>query len=218
MLEMIEKLAESPKTIERICIYRQLLQQQQSLSKTHIFSHDLADLAKVSPSQVRRDLMLLKCVGSPSKGYEVAALLEQISEALSQNTVQNAAIVGVGNLGRAIMSFFYGRDPNLRLIAGFDCENHISGRVIHGCRCYDTKEMDQIIESENISVAIITVPDSVAQDVIDKLVAAGVTGILNFTHVRATVPEHVFISDVSFSAQLEVVAFYAQLRSSKNTH
>lgn len=213
MLEMITKLAESPKTIERICVYRQLLQQQQAQNKTHIFSHDLADLAKVSPSQVRRDLMLLKCVGSPSKGYEVSGLLEHISSLLSQSQVQKAAIVGVGNLGRAIMSFFYGRDPNLKIIAGFDSEDHLSGRVIHGCRCHNVKDLEKVIKEEQITVAIVTVPDSVSQEVIDKLVSAGIKGILNFTHVRANVPDSVFISDVSFSAQLEVVAFYAKLKS-----
>jgi redox-sensing transcriptional repressor len=210
MKKTINKAPESQKTIERICLYRQILMQQLAQKKTNLFSHELARLARVSPSQIRRDLMSLECAGSPNYGYDIAQLLEQISDLLRSSEAQNAAIVGVGNLGRAIMSFFYGKDPKLKIVSGFDVDDHLTDRVIHGCECHHINDIEKVVKEKNISVGIITVPESSAQDMIDRLCSVGVTGILNFAQIKARVPDGVFIEDVSLSIKLDVVAYYAK--------
>lgn len=215
MKKSAKNTTESPKTIERICLYRQILMQQLIQKKTNLFSHELARLARVSPSQIRRDLMSLNCAGSPNYGYDIADLLKHISDLLKGPQVQNAAIVGVGNLGRAIMSFFYGRDPKLKIVCGFDTDESRTGRVIHGCECHHINDIEKIVEEKNISVGIVTAPESAAQDVIDRLCSAGVRGILNFAQIKVRVPEGVFIEDVSLSVKLDMVAYYAKSQTNK---
>ena len=199
------------KTISRLCLYRRLLNVLQSEGTVNVFSHGLAAMAGYTAAQVRRDLMAVGYVGHPVRGYEVAGLLESLRDILDAPGGQGVALVGVGNLGKAILSYFAGRRPNLRIVAAFDSDPAKANHVIHGCRCYPMESVAEVIGGQKMEVAIITVP-AAAQGVADRLVAAGVLGILNFAPSRLRVPPNVYVQDIDMTMALEKVAYFARQR------
>ena len=200
----------SDKSIGRLSLYRRLLNVLQGEGVRNIYSHQLAVMAGCTAAQVRRDLMAVGYSGSPTHGYEVTRLIESIREFLDAPGGQGVAIVGVGNLGKAILSYFAGRRPNLQIVAAFDSDPYKVNRVIHGCRCYSMENLPDVARGQTIRLAIITVPAQAAQGVADALVQAGIRGILNFAPVRLRVPPHVHVEDIDMTVSLEKVAYFAR--------
>ncbi len=200
----------SERTIGRLSLYRRLLSGLAAEDTRHIFSHELAKAAGVTAAQVRRDMMAVGYAGSPTKGYDVRELADSIGTFLGGPTPQHVALVGVGNLGRALLAFFAGRRPNLRIVAAFDKDPQRTGRVIHGCRCYSMEDLDAVVAREGIATAILAVPALAAQRVADDLIAAGVRGLLNFAPAPLHVPPHTFAEDIDITTSLEKVAFFAR--------
>lgn len=199
----------SEKTVERLSLYRHLLAQCREDGQAHIHSHQLAALADVTAPQVRRDVMAVGYSGNPNHGYEVAALVASIGEFLDTPLNRNIALVGVGNLGRAILSDFAVRRPRLRIVAAFDVEPDRVNRVIHGCRSYPLEQLPAVAREQAIGVGVMAVPASAAQGVADLMVQAGLSGILNFAPARLRVPQQVFVADVNITVALEKVSFFA---------
>jgi redox-sensing transcriptional repressor len=148
--------------------------------------------------------------GSPQRGYNTSRLLESLSEYLDLPQGQQMALVGVGNLGRALLSYFFGRRPNLVISAAFDVDSQKVGRVIHGCRCYSLDQMESIINEQAISLGVLAVPAGVAQDSAEHLVRCNVRGILNFAPVALQLPRHVYVDNLDVTHSLEKVAFFAR--------
>jgi redox-sensing transcriptional repressor len=126
----------SDKTIGRLSLYRRAVDKLLADGRTHVYSHDIASVCGVTSAQVRRDLMPTGYSGSPKKGYSIPGLIQSIGSVLDDPEEQKVALVGVGNLGRAILAYFTGRRPNLSIVAAFDRDPNKVNRVIHGCRCY----------------------------------------------------------------------------------
>jgi redox-sensing transcriptional repressor len=124
----------SEKTIGRLSIYRSMLNRLLREGGTNVFSHQLSAYAGVTSSQVRRDMMAIGHTGSPSRGYEVQDLLDDIGTVLDDPDGEPVAVVGVGNLGRALIAYFSGRRPKLDIAAGFDSDPAKVNRVIRGPR------------------------------------------------------------------------------------
>jgi redox-sensing transcriptional repressor len=203
------------KTIGRLSLYRRLLSDQMKLGAKYIYSHELAGLAGVTAAQVRRDIMHIGFSGNPNRGYDIPELSSSIGRFIDDPSGQFAALVGVGNLGRAIMSYFSGRRPKLAIAAAFDNDPAKYGRVIHGYRCHSIEELASVVKTKNISIGIITVPASEAQKTADMLVALGVKGILNFAPVPLKVPAGVHVEDIDMTMSLETVAYFARKASGK---
>jgi redox-sensing transcriptional repressor len=200
------------KTVERLSLYRRLLERMLDHEETYVYSHELGAMANSTAAQVRRDLMLLGCPGSPIRGYSVRELTERIGRFLDAPHGQRIALGGIGNLGSAILAYFSHRRPNLAIVAAFDIDPDKVGRVIGGCRCYHVDELAEVIAREDIRIGVITVPAGQAQIVADRLVAAGVCGILNFAPVRVHMPENVAVEDVDITTSLEKIAYMAGQR------
>jgi redox-sensing transcriptional repressor len=200
----------SQKTIARLSLYRRLLQEVAAKGTRNIYSHQMAAIAGTTAAQVRRDWMVIGYTGSPAHGYEVTDVITAIGKFLDPVAEQKVALVGIGNLGRAILVYFTGRRPKLNVTAAFDTDPHKVNRVIHGCRCYPKQQLREIIAADNIKIAIIAVPASEAQYVADSLVAAGVRGLLNFAPVPLRVPTGVFVEDIDLTMSLEKVAYFAR--------
>jgi redox-sensing transcriptional repressor len=195
-------------TLGRLSLYRRLLLEQISAGAVQIYSHQLASLAVSTPAQVRRDLMTIGFAGSPRKGYVIRDLVATINAVLARSVETAVALVGVGNLGRAILAYYANRQP-VRFAAAFDRDPQKAGRILHGCRCYPADQMPEIIAREQIHVGVIAVPASEAQAVADQLVLAGVKGILNFAPVRLRVPAGMYVEYVDLMMALDKVAYYA---------
>jgi len=135
---------------------------------------------------------------------------------LSSADTQKVALVGVGNLGRAILEYFPGRTPALSIEAAFDSDPAKAHRVISGCRVYPVAEMVDRLRELRISVGIIAVPAEAAQEVANLLVRGGVTGILDFAPARLRVPHGVYLENLDMAASLERTAYFAmQLKLKK---
>ena len=195
-------------TIGRLSLYRRLLLDLSAGGMRQIYSHQLASAAVASPAQVRRDLMMIGFTGSPRKGYAVEELIGAVNTVLAQSVETSVALVGVGNLGRAILAYYGNRQP-IRFAAAFDRALEKTGRILHGCRCYPADQMAEVIERDAIHVGVIAVPAGEAQAVADQLVLAGVKGILNFAPVRLRVPAGLYVENVDLMMALDRVAYYA---------
>ena len=199
------------RTIERMVLYKRLLIDLKSKGIHTLFSHQLAALAHNTSTQVRRDLMEIGHSGSPRKGYDVTELISNISSILDGSKERIIALVGVGNLGRAILSYFTYSHPGLTIAAAFDTDENKVDRVISGCRCFHMSQFESKIMEMNINLGIITVPAAQAQFVADRMIAAHIKGILNFAPVPLKVPEGVFVDRIDIASSLEKLAYFADL-------
>ena len=198
------------KTIGRLSLYRRLLAGLLAENRRNIYSHELASLAGGTAPQVRRDLMAIGYSGSPAKGYEVADLAESINSFMDNPDGTRGAIVGAGNLGRAIMAYFEGRRSKLKIVAVFDNDPNKIGSEVCNCPCHDIADIKTIVAQMDICLGVITVPVDTAREVGCKLVDAGVTGILNFAPIRLHLPPNVYVEHVDLTMSMEKVAFFAQ--------
>jgi len=201
----------SSKTIGRLSLYRRLLKEAQEGGAGHMFSHELAAMARCTPAQVRRDVMTIGFTGSPARGYAVADLVAQINAILDAPAPENAILVGIGNLGRALLAYFVGRNPRYSIVAGFDTDLDRVNRVIHGCRCYPVEELAGIVREKGIRLALNAVPAGAAQDMANMLCTAGIRGIVNFAPVHLWTPPGVYVENVDVTMALERVAFFARM-------
>ena len=199
------------RTIERMVLYKRILGDLQGKGVSMLFSHQLADLAHNTSTQVRRDLMEIGYSGSPRKGYNVAELISAISQILDGSRERIIALVGVGNLGRAILSYFTYNHPGLTIAAAFDTDERRINRVVSGCRCYHFDRFEELVREKQINMGIITVPAMAAQSVADRMTAAGIRGILNFAPVPLAVPEGVFVDRIDIASALEKLANFTGL-------
>jgi redox-sensing transcriptional repressor len=202
----------SEKTIGRLSLYRRVLDRLLREGVENLYSHQLASSTGGTAAQVRRDLMSIGFTGSPARGYRVQELLNRINDFLGVTDGVGVALVGVGNLGRALLAYFPYRRPSLSIIAAFDRDPERAGRVINGCRCYAMEELVPVVREQNILVGIVAVPAAEAQNVATALTEAGVTGLLNFAPTPLRVPAHVRVEYLDMTMSLEKVAYFARQR------
>lgn len=196
-------------TVGRLSLYRRLLLDLSAGGMKQIYSHQLASAAVATPAQVRRDLMMIGFTGSPRKGYAVDELILAVNAVLAKSVETSVALVGVGNLGRAILAYYTNRQPWVRFVAAFDRDPDKANRIIHGCRVFPIDQVEDVLGREGIKAAVIAVPAAEAQRVADRLVLAGVRSFLNFAPVRLHLPTGVFVDDMDMSTALDRVAYYA---------
>lgn len=202
------------RTVERLSEYRRSLLQCLDEGKTHIFSHELAELHHNTAVQVRRDIMFIGYTSMQRKGYDVRELINVIGEILDSDQGLNVAVVGIGNLGRAVTTYFVGKRSKLNIIATFDVDHTKIDRVISGVKCYPLSRIKEIVEAQKISIAIITVPAASANEVTTQLVDSGIKGIMNFTTVPLNVPKDVYLDEYDMITSLEKVAYFVKTEQS----
>lgn len=198
------------KTVERLSQYRRTLLIANGTGKHHIFSHELAALLHITSVQVRRDIMLIGYSGTLRQGYDVKELIEIIGKIIDSKEGQKVAVIGIGNLGRAIIGYFSGKRTKLSVVAGFDVNPEKIDKVYAGVWCYHFDKLTEIIKKENITIAVLTVPASDAAQVADLLVMAGIKGILNFTPKPINVPSNVHLEEYDIITSLEKLAYFVK--------
>jgi len=157
--------------------------------------------------------MLIGYSGTLRKGYNIQELIDLIAEIIDSEQGIKVAIVGMGNLGRALMNYFAGKRHKLSMVAGFDTNPDKIGTTINGVPCYDLKYIDEIIKKEDIEIAIITVPAEHANSTAKTLVNAGIKGILNYTPKPVNVPDGVYLEEYDMITTIEKVAFYVKMEN-----
>jgi len=198
------------KTVERLSEYRRTLLECLATGKTHIYSHELARLHNITAVQVRRDLMLIGYSSMKKKGYDASELIDVIGKLIDSKNGLNIAVIGMGNLGRAVTTYFIGKRPKLNIVAAFDIDPNKINRVISGINCYHIKDLKEKIKSSSISIAIITSPPDSAAAIAETLVMSGIKGILNFTTTPLNVPESIFLEEYDMITSIEKVAYFVK--------
>lgn len=206
---MAKEGAVAAKTLARLCLYRRILTALHAEGVPSIYSHQLAEQAGATAAQVRRDLMATGYSGTPSRGYGVQELIASLGRFLDAPEGQGVALVGIGNLGRALLAYFTHRRPKLWIAAAFDTDPQKTGRVIHGCRCFALTELADIVAEHRLRLGVVAVPAASAQAVADQLIQAGILGLLNFAPIRLRVPKQIYVEDIDLTMSLETVAFFA---------
>jgi len=203
------------KTIERLSEYRRTLFDCLERGKSHIYSHELAEIHNLTAVQVRRDMMFIGFTTPNRKGYNVEELIKLISRIVDPEEVLNVAVIGLGNLGKAISTYFIGKRPQLNLAATFDLDPKKIGQKVGDVECFSVDRLREIIISRNISIAILTVPTYSAHDMSKALIQAGVKGILNFTTVTLNVPDSIYLEEYDMITSMEKVAYFVKNQKKK---
>jgi redox-sensing transcriptional repressor len=200
-------------TVARLPVYLRALYALADRGKATISSEELAAAAGVNSAKLRKDLSHLGSYGTRGVGYEVEYLVYQISRELGLTQDWPVVIVGAGNLGRALANYGGFVSRGFRIAALFDSEPRVVGSVIAQHVVRHADEIEAVVAAEAVSIGVIAVPAASAQGVCDRLVAAGVTSILNFAPVVLTVPSGVDVRKVDLSIELQILAFHAQRRA-----
>jgi redox-sensing transcriptional repressor len=198
-------------TVARLPLYYRALLETAERQIATISSERLAELAGVNAAKVRKDLSYLGSYGTRGVGYDVEYLLHEISRELGLTRDWPVIIVGVGNLGRALANYRGFGARGFRVMAVVDADPALVGRSVADLTVESVDDLDHIVAERQIAIAILATPAAAAQEVADRLVAAGVRSILNFAPAVVTVPEGVSLRKVDLAIELQILSFY-QLR------
>jgi len=194
-------------TVRRLPIYLRGLLLLSDQSQQNISSRHLADFLSVKASQIRKDFSYFGAFGTPGIGYDIRKLVKQIKKILNLGALHKAALVGVGNLGSAILAYPGFRMYGFDIAAAFDNDSKKIGRKIGNIRIEDIANL-WTLRRRKIGLAIIAVPQKAAQQTADALVTAGVKGILNFSPLRITVPKKVKVITIDIAMELARLPYY----------
>lgn len=175
-----------------------------------VSSEELATASGVSSAMLRKDLSHLGSYGVRGVGYDVDRLSSEIAAALGLTQDWPVAIVGMGNLGRALAAYRGFAERGFRVIALLDRDEHVVGEVIAGTRVRSTADLPELVERDGLAIGVIATPPEGAQEACDELVDAGVRSVLNFAPVVLTVPDEVVVRKVDLSTELQILAFHGQ--------
>jgi redox-sensing transcriptional repressor len=195
-------------TVARLATYLRALVGMGERGVATVSSESLATAAGVNSAKLRKDLSYLGSYGVRGVGYEVSVLTEQIHKTLGLHQNRAVALIGLGHLGQALAGYAGFASRGFRIAALIDASPALVGTRLRGLTVQHVDELPEIVRRENIAIAVVAVPASAAQDVCDRLVAAGVTSILNFAPTVLTVPAHVDVRKVDLAAELQILSFH----------
>jgi redox-sensing transcriptional repressor len=197
------------KAIYRLSVYLRCLQRLKANDIRTVSSEALAKAARVKSTQLRKDLTYFGQFGTRGLGYDVEQLSKMISDLLGTTSLQPVILVGVGNLGLALLTYRGFEQEGFEIVAAFD--NDLRKREKSGnVPIYAMDRIDEIVHKQNVRMAIITVPAAAAQAVANELVAAGISGILNFAPIVLHVPDEVMVNNVNLAIELENLSYFIQ--------
>lgn len=195
-------------TVKRLPLYYRYLRVLHSAGKQKVSSTELSEAIQVDSATIRRDFSYFGELGKRGYGYDVEDLMNFFAKILNDDQLTNVALVGVGNLGSALLKYKFHQSNSIRVSCAFDVNEEIVGRIVDGIPVYPMSDMVEQIKLQQIEVAILTIPATQAQDVVDQLVEAGIKGILNFTPVRLTAPDDVMVQSVDLTNELQTLIYF----------
>lgn len=195
-------------TVKRLPLYYRYLRILNNAGKTKVSSTELSEAIQVDSATIRRDFSYFGELGKRGYGYDVEDLMHFFGKILNDDQLTNVALVGVGNLGSALLKFKFHQSNSIRVSCAFDIKEDIVGRIVDGIPVYPLDNMVEQIKLQQIEIAILTLPAQQAQPVVDQLVAAGIKGILNFTAARLTAPDNIIIQSVDLTNELQTLIYF----------
>ncbi len=209
-MKKTDRLIIPRKTIYRLSIYLRCLARLRENGINTVSSEALAKAAGVKPTQLRKDLAYFGTFGTRGLGYDVTELSQKISEELGTSSLQPVILVGVGNLGLALVSYRGFEKEGFEIVAAFDAapkrkrDKEIKQPIL------DMAVLPEFVHQHGVKMAILSVPAAAAQTVANQLIAAGIMGILNFSPIVLDVPEDVMVNNVNLAIELENLSYFIQ--------
>ena len=200
-------------TVARLATYLRVLAVMDDLDVETVSSEELAVAAGVNSAKLRKDLSHVGSYGVRGVGYAVRTLVDQLASTLGLDERRSVVLIGVGNLGLALAGYAGFGSRGFRIAALLDVDPTRVGTILRGLCVRHLDDLADVVRTEQISIAVIATPAAVAQDVCDRLAAAGVTAILNFAPTVLSVPEHMDVRKVDLAAELQILSFHEQRKA-----
>lgn len=197
----------SIRTVERLTVYRKVLTDLSDEGIEYVFSHRLADLSCVTPAQLRRDLASFGSFGNVAKGYKVKELSETIGRLLGTDSTQNVALIGVGNLGKTLLTYRGFEERGFKIVVAFDRDRDKTDKIFAGRRILHIDELESAVAGLDIQIAILACGPADLDVLVTRLSALGIKHFLNFVPRLINTLPGTFVEDVDISAKLEKLSF-----------
>jgi len=193
--------------IIRLSMYKNALMRLKALNFVKVFSDNLADAARVTAVQVRKDFSLFGITGKRRGGYLVDELISQISAILGKDTVQKFIVIGIGNIGKALINYPGFKKNEIELVAGFDIDTGKHNRDAK-VPILPLEELPDFVKKNGIRFGIISVPDFAAQEVLELMIRSGIRGILNFAPICLKEPPDCVVHNLNLENELENIIYF----------
>jgi redox-sensing transcriptional repressor len=197
----------SLQTVERLSVYRKALEELDRDGVEYVHSQQLADLVSVTPAQLRRDLSSFGTFGNIARGYNVYEMSRTIGRILGTNETQPIALFGVGDLGRALLSYRGFEERGFHIAVAFDVDPAKVGRVYAGRRCYHVNELETVLREFEVRMAVLATRTEGLQVLVDRVAGSGVRAVLNFVPKFVKAPAGCFVEHTDITARLELLSF-----------
>ncbi|HDY4473167.1 TPA: redox-sensing transcriptional repressor Rex [Staphylococcus aureus] len=195
-------------TLKRLPLYYRFVSSLKSKGIDRVNSKAISDALQIDSATIRRDFSYFGELGKKGYGYNIDSLLDFFKSELSESDMNKIAIVGVGNLGKALLTYNFSIHDDMTITEAFDVKEDVIGQKIGNVIVKDNDELVTTLKKEEIDVVILTTPERVAQKVADELVQAGVKGILNFTPGRINTPSDVQVHQIDLGIELQSLLFF----------
>ena len=205
-MDIVESNSLPLPTIRRYPIYLRTINKLMAEGELFISSYALAERLGLDTVLTRKDLAMAGVPGRPRRGYPAKELSEAINRALGWDSATDAALIGVGSLGSALLGYSGFEEQNLSVAVAFDAHKRLQMTSIHGVKVHPMEDLKRLVRQLKIKLAILAVPNAAAQDCADELVDARIKGILNFTAVQLSVPKGVIVQNVDLAQPLAVLS------------
>jgi len=196
--------------VERLPIYARALQQLAAQGREVVSSQDLGDQLGVTPAQIRKDLSYFGRFGKQGRGYNIRRLLDELRQILGLERQWTMALVGVGQLGKAILRYGGFAPQGFHITAAFDNDPTTVGQQMGGLVVQDVAKLPQALADRHVDIGIVAVPAAQAQNMIDLLVSSGVNAVLNYAPIAAHVPKGVHLRHIDPVLSLQSMTFYVK--------
>jgi len=200
-------------TIDRLPLYLRCLNKLIDQGEKNISSENFSDRLNLNSAQVRKDLSYFGDFGTRGVGYKTEKLASKIKEILNLDKRWKMALVGVGNIGSALLTYRGFNQRVFEVAMAFDNDPDLIGQELNGVEIEDVSDLSERVAEEDVKIGIVAVPAPVAQEIADKLVKGGVTGILNFAPTLLDIPDDIQLAQVDITKELEQLVYYLQGRS-----
>lgn len=194
--------------IDRLPVYARALAALERNGREVVSSQELGTQLGVTPAQIRKDLSYFGRFGKQGRGYNVRRLLEELHQILGLDRHWTMVVVGVGQLGRAVLSYGGFAPQGFQIVAAFDAEPSVVGQQLNELTVRPVSDIASVLDGVPVDIGIVATPAAAAQGVIDDLVKCGVKAILNYAPIAAQVPPHVHVKDIDPVLSLQSMTFY----------
>lgn len=197
-------------TAKRLALYYRIFKRFSADNIAKASSQEIADAMGIDPATVRRDFSYFGELGRRGFGYDTLKLRDFFADLLGEHSTTNVVLVGVGNIGRALLHYRFHDRNKMQITVAFDTDDNelVGTSTSDGIPIYGMSQLENKLKEAHIETAILTVPSTKAQEVADKLIAAGIKGILSFSPVNLQVPKGVVVQYVDLTSELQTLLYF----------